>query len=479
MLLVSMARRVESADELLRRYGQGERDFENAELKQGHLRRANISGANLAGAHLRGADLCWANLTGANLAGAKLTSAELTGAKLRAANFRGARLYGADLSEADLREVDLCDADLRRANLSEASLSKANLFRADLTAANLGEADVGEVNLSMVNLRAARLHKGDFYRAKLSGADLSEADLSEADLSGADLGGADLRHANLSGANLSEANLINADLSHAELQEANLDGAALDSSTFNPGPDLLAAQWGSLTISDVAYFRDAVERGEQSLPIGQSSPLRFVFAIDGKLGSEDLQALREFVRNLHSAEGTAIALRITGKREVLVVEGVGTATQAGRAGLLLQLVQHVLREGIEDELEQPPEAHRHDPSQQLLLLARAVLEQRDLVRLLGRLQFRELVLRDEDETKKLRRLIRDWQLDEQVAITERTATFSPAFVVTPEATGLLLGLLGLGRLARVVRASMERLKPAQLTDSEFKDLMPDSNHDVG
>jgi uncharacterized protein YjbI with pentapeptide repeats len=473
-----MAKRVQS-DELLRRYAQGERDFENADLKQGHLRRANISGANLRGASLRGADLCWANLTGANLMGAKLTSAELTGAKLRAANFRGCRLCGANLSEADLREAMLRDADLRRANLTEASLSKAELLRADLFGANLSAADLNEANLTMASLRAANLHKGDLYRAKLCGADLSEADLTEADLSGADLSGADLRQANLTGANLSEANLTNATLAHAELRDANLDGATLDGCSFSPGADLLAAQWNTLSIADNTYHRDAVELGQQTLPVGQANPLRFVFAIDGELGGEDLHALREVIRGIGSAEGTAVELRITESRELLVVEGLGTPARAGQAGVLLQLVQHAAREGSRTQLEGSLAEHRQDHAQRLIALALVSLRNDGLLRLLKRVQLREIELRDEQEARKFQQVVRDWDLDKYVTVVERTARFVKAFVCTSEATGFLLSSLGLAEVAEAIGAGMQQVKGAKRRESEFNELLTRDKQDVG
>jgi len=71
-----------SAEELLRRYAEGERDFESANLSGANLVRANLSGAKLRNAKLRGANLVRANLSDADLVGANLRKAKLCSANL-------------------------------------------------------------------------------------------------------------------------------------------------------------------------------------------------------------------------------------------------------------------------------------------------------------------------------------------------------------------------------------------------------------
>ena len=150
------------ADELLRRYAAGERNFINA--------------------NLRYALLCSRSLREANLSYAKLSLA--------------------DLSKANLSGADLTAADLSEANLSQASLSNICLVRANMTRANL----------SLADLRGA-----DLSKACLSDADLSLADLRGANLSLADLRGAKLRGANFSGTNLRGAKVIEGDLAEATI----------------------------------------------------------------------------------------------------------------------------------------------------------------------------------------------------------------------------------------------------------------------
>ena len=92
-------------EELIQRYGDGDRSFVGADL-----RRADLQSADLRGADLRRADLRRADLQSADLQSADLRRADLEGADLR-----GADLEGADLEGADLRGAGLQGADLRGA----------------------------------------------------------------------------------------------------------------------------------------------------------------------------------------------------------------------------------------------------------------------------------------------------------------------------------------------------------------------------
>ena len=97
-----------TAEELLKRYTEGERDF---------------SGVNLSGINLRGVTLTEVNLSGANL-----HSTDLSGADLR-----DAYLSEANLNEANLSGTDLSNADLSNAKLKGTDLSETILHNADLT----------------------------------------------------------------------------------------------------------------------------------------------------------------------------------------------------------------------------------------------------------------------------------------------------------------------------------------------------------
>ena len=166
------------AEELLRKYATGERDFAGVDLSGivltkyyddeligryqiredswpdgAILRGINLSGANLEGANLQKVDLMGANLSGANLAGA---------------NLHGARLNEALLSGANLREAVLCWARLRETNLSKAVLEWANLGGAYLNGAVLQRA----------KLRGAHLSTDECIDVDFSGADMREASCS-------------------------------------------------------------------------------------------------------------------------------------------------------------------------------------------------------------------------------------------------------------------------------------------------------------
>ncbi len=106
------------ADELLKRYATGDRDFTGA-----NLARVKLIGANLVGAKLWGA-----NLSGANLAKAKLWGANLCGASLVRANLTRANLCGANLVEANLRQAKLKYTKLYGANLSGACYDESTQF---------------------------------------------------------------------------------------------------------------------------------------------------------------------------------------------------------------------------------------------------------------------------------------------------------------------------------------------------------------
>lgn len=112
------------AAELLRRYGDGERDFAGAKLARVNLRDAVLVGIDLHDADLREADLCGADLSNADLSDAYLgeallAEAKLCGAKLCRADCREADLADADLTGADVTGARFLDADLRRAKLSQ------------------------------------------------------------------------------------------------------------------------------------------------------------------------------------------------------------------------------------------------------------------------------------------------------------------------------------------------------------------------
>jgi uncharacterized protein YjbI with pentapeptide repeats len=108
------------AQELIRQYQSGERDFVLISLRRCELSGSDLHGINLSGSELRGCDF---------------SQAKLAGVRLRRADLSWANLSGADLSGADLGSADLRAADLRQANLSYANLEHAKVTPEQLTEA--------------------------------------------------------------------------------------------------------------------------------------------------------------------------------------------------------------------------------------------------------------------------------------------------------------------------------------------------------
>lgn len=221
-----------NAEEIIKQYATGERNFAAVNLTEANLSGANLSKANLSRANLSVANLSGSNFSEANLSKAKLNVTKLSGANLSKANLSEAilnvaNLTLADLSRTELRQASLVRAEMARADLSYANLSYANLSGADLKDAKLRNANLNHTNLSRADLKWAVFTAANLAQANLHGTDLSSADLSRADLSNTELRQANLSRANLSGANLSGANLRWADLSGADLSWADLSGARL------------------------------------------------------------------------------------------------------------------------------------------------------------------------------------------------------------------------------------------------------------
>jgi uncharacterized protein YjbI with pentapeptide repeats len=138
-----------TAEELIIRYGDGERNFAGIELLQSERclpeSPIDLKGVSLRNINLRGACLRYADLTGADLTGAVLIEARLERAIVREANWQSVNLHWSILHEADLRGTILshmnatgaffcgariggfdyailADADFRDAGISKSSL---------------------------------------------------------------------------------------------------------------------------------------------------------------------------------------------------------------------------------------------------------------------------------------------------------------------------------------------------------------------
>lgn len=152
-----------TADEILRRYKRGDKEF-----KQVTIHGGDFSKRRLAGIVFEGAVLTECNFE----------KSALPRANLSAANLRGANLKGANLSKADLRGADLRGAVLRAVNLSGADLRWANLEGVDLTGANISGANFDGTNMKnsiLKNANPGRL----WWKANLAEARLDRAILPD------------------------------------------------------------------------------------------------------------------------------------------------------------------------------------------------------------------------------------------------------------------------------------------------------------
>ncbi|MDX2256985.1 MAG: PAS domain S-box protein [Pseudanabaenaceae cyanobacterium bins.39] len=97
------------------------------------LRQYNLGQRNFAGWNLHGAYLAEMDLSQTDLRGAELNGSDCHHINLQYADLRGADLRGANLQYADLRGADLRGADLRGADLQSAITDQANMLGAILS----------------------------------------------------------------------------------------------------------------------------------------------------------------------------------------------------------------------------------------------------------------------------------------------------------------------------------------------------------
>ncbi|MEB3279629.1 MAG: pentapeptide repeat-containing protein [Lyngbya sp.] len=229
-----------TAEEFLRRYNEGERDFTGINLAGVDLSSTGESlgsDVNLSKANLRGANLRYMHLGKINLTGANLRESDLSGAYLVKTKLDRVNLKNADLSKADLREASFKNAKLNNVNMSEANISDA-----DLSGANLSQADLYKAYLHCSKLIYTRLNGAELSDAVLTVTNCKNAEFTNARLVNADLRGAKFRNANFKEANFHRANLrgnyhnqqILVDLINVNFENTNLEQAICDENTRFP-----------------------------------------------------------------------------------------------------------------------------------------------------------------------------------------------------------------------------------------------------
>lgn len=369
------------AEDILKKYSEGERNFQAIDLNEVNLNGANLSQANLSNANLSVASLSGTNLSEVNLSNSKLTVAKLVGANLSKADLSGAnlnvanltladlseaqlfqtslvraeltrsKLDGADLSGANLSGVDAKDSKIRYANLTNANLSRAdlrgtafigaNLTHANLHGSDLSGSDLRGAELSHTELRQANLSRTHLQGSNLSGANLRWADLSGADLSWADLSQAKLSGANLTGANLSHTNLLGTSLVHVDLTRANLigadwAGADLSGSTLTGAKLYNVLRFGVKTSGIICEWVDLSPNGDQrqiyrfgaddSKTFFHETPSAVQIVIDAALNPDAhavLSTIYSQIAQQHSITFTPPNIQVGRRRTTLTFELAG------------------------------------------------------------------------------------------------------------------------------------------------------------
>ncbi|MHC5764508.1 MAG: pentapeptide repeat-containing protein [Nostoc sp.] len=205
------------AEEIIKRYKTGERNFTGIELKHTVISdtcfmdvdfsRVNLQECLLKVAYLVNASFTYANLEwtsfSASLINCNLSNANLRGSSLKSTRLIGVDLTSADLSGADLRETKFIGCNLRNANLTGIRTTEGTIFcdtimpdgRIETNSPKVvnaqellkryadGERDFRDiilhrVDLSGVNLRSINLCGAYFSHVNLQGAILEGDDLS-------------------------------------------------------------------------------------------------------------------------------------------------------------------------------------------------------------------------------------------------------------------------------------------------------------
>jgi len=151
-----------SKEEFLKRYAEGERNFQEYDFTGMNLSGALLAGINLSRSQLIQTKLTEANLSNSILINANLSAVTLDGANLNRANLTRATLKKASLNQASLRVTILLEADLSGAVMGKADLYKARLRRANLTDADLSTANLSEANLVYITYNSKTLFPKGF-----------------------------------------------------------------------------------------------------------------------------------------------------------------------------------------------------------------------------------------------------------------------------------------------------------------------------
>ena len=111
------------AEELLRRYSDGQRDFQRIILKY-----ADLSGVELQNIDLTEAQFNYVNLSGLNLHRCELGGAEFLNCNLREAKITSCHLECTRFFDCDFRGVNTSGCNLTRTNFIRVNFENAKIF---------------------------------------------------------------------------------------------------------------------------------------------------------------------------------------------------------------------------------------------------------------------------------------------------------------------------------------------------------------
>jgi uncharacterized protein YjbI with pentapeptide repeats len=164
-----------TAEDFLKLYREGQRDFPGADLSGMSFDCEDLSDINLAGANLRGTKLCENNLANANF-----QNADLRGVKI-SAECRG---HNIDFSDTNFEATGMYEGIIEKANFSRANFRNASFAQFLMTGCNFNAADfsnswISETDFSGSSFIGANFHKAhvdvNFFDATITEADFSYA----------------------------------------------------------------------------------------------------------------------------------------------------------------------------------------------------------------------------------------------------------------------------------------------------------------
>lgn len=112
-----MAQPITSIEGLLRLYRQGQRDFSDTDIEEGHFKHLDFEGASFRGAWLHSSTFEQCNLKEVDFSGG---------------NIKSSHFSNCDLSNASFDETLLCGSSFEYCNLTNVSFDQAGWYGVDL-----------------------------------------------------------------------------------------------------------------------------------------------------------------------------------------------------------------------------------------------------------------------------------------------------------------------------------------------------------